>query len=99
MHLRKTASQKAEVSLDEPLNTDWDGNELLLGEVLGTDGDMIFRPLEDDADRLLLRRAITKLSVRERDIITLRFGWPKPGTDSKGGGRQHGHIPVLHIEA
>jgi len=74
MHLRKTASQKAEVSLDEPLNTDWDGNELLLGEVLGTDGDMIFRPLEDDADRLLLRRAITKLSVRERDIITLRFG-------------------------
>jgi RNA polymerase sporulation-specific sigma factor len=74
MHLRKTASQKTEVSLDEPLNTDWDGNELLLGEVLGTDTDMVFRPLEDDTDRLLLRRAITKLSLRERDIITMRFG-------------------------
>ncbi len=74
MYLRKTASQKTEVSLDEPLNTDWDGNELLLGEVLGTDNDMVFRPLEDDTDRLLLRRAITKLSLRERDIITMRFG-------------------------
>jgi RNA polymerase sporulation-specific sigma factor len=74
MYLRKTSSQKTEVSLDEPLNTDWDGNELLLGEVLGTDNDMVFRPLEDDTDRLLLRRAITKLSVREQEIITLRFG-------------------------
>jgi RNA polymerase sporulation-specific sigma factor len=74
MYLRKTSAQKTEVSLDEPLNTDWDGNELLLGEVLGTDNDMVFRPLEDDTDRLLLKRAITKLSNREQSIISMRFG-------------------------
>ncbi len=74
MYLRKTSAQKTEVSLDEPLNTDWDGNELLLGEVLGTDNDMVFRPLEDDTDRLLLKRAINKLSSREQSIISMRFG-------------------------
>ena len=74
MYLRKSANQKAEVSFDEPLNTDWDGNELLLSDILGTDGDTVLRPIEDDVDRQLLRDAIAKLSDREREIITLRFG-------------------------
>ena len=74
MHLRKNANRRGEVSLDEPLNTDWDGNELLLSDVLGTEEDSIEKPLEDDVDRDLLFTAITKLSERERTIITLRFG-------------------------
>ena len=74
MYLRKNANRRGEVSLDEPLNTDWDGNELLLSDVLGTEGDSIEKPLEDDVDRDLLFTAITKLSERERTIITLRFG-------------------------
>lgn len=74
MYLRKTANQKTELSFDEPLNTDWDGNELLLSDVLGTEEDSIEKPLEDDVDRDLLFTAITKLSERERTIITLRFG-------------------------
>ncbi|MCM1234918.1 MAG: RNA polymerase sporulation sigma factor SigE [Ruminococcus flavefaciens] len=74
MHLRKNANRRGEVSLDEPLNTDWDGNELLLSDVLGTDSDSIEKPIEDDVDRDLLFTAITRLSPRERTIITLRFG-------------------------
>ena len=74
MHLRKTANQKTELSFDEPLNTDWDGNELLLSDILGTDGDLVMRPIEADVDRQLLRRALERLSPRERTIITLRFG-------------------------
>ncbi len=74
MHLRKIAPQRTEVSLSEPLNTDWDGNELLLSDILGTDNDMVMRPLEDDVDRQLLREALEKLSDRERTIISLRFG-------------------------
>lgn len=74
MYLRKNSSQKGEVSLDEPLNTDWDGNELLLSDVLGTDSDTVMRPIEDDVDRQLLSAAIAKLDEREREIITLRFG-------------------------
>ena len=74
MHLRKTAPQKSEVSFDEPLNTDWDGNELLLSDILGTDGDTVLRPIEDDVDRQLLTTAVSRLSEREREIITLRFG-------------------------
>ena len=74
MYLRKNASQRAEVSLDEPLNTDWDGKELLLSDVLGTEGDVVMRPIEADVDRKLLRDAVSTLSVRERDIITMRFG-------------------------
>ena len=74
MYLRKNANRRSEVSLDEPLNTDWDGNELLLSDVLGTEGDSIEKPLEDDVDRDLLFTAITKLSERERTIITMRFG-------------------------
>lgn len=74
MYLRKNANQKTEVSFDEPLNTDWDGNELLLSDVLGTDGDTVQRPLEEDVDRELLHAAIARLSAREQEIITLRFG-------------------------
>lgn len=74
MYLRKTANQKTELSFDEPLNTDWDGNELLLSDVLGTDGDLVMRPIEADVERQLLHQAVEKLDERERHIITLRFG-------------------------
>ena len=74
MHLRKTAPQKSEVSFDEPLNTDWDGNELLLSDILGTDEDMVMKPIEDDVDRELLMDAVGRLNAREKEIITLRFG-------------------------
>ena len=74
MYLRKTASQKTELSFDEPLNTDWDGNELLLSDVLGTESDLVMRPIEADVDRQLLRQAMEQLDPRERQIITLRFG-------------------------
>ena len=74
MHLRKTANLKSEVSFDEPLNTDWDGNELLLSDILGTENDVVMKPVEDDVDRKLLLDALDKLSDRERLIITMRFG-------------------------
>ena len=74
MHLRKNANRRGEVSLDEPLNTDWDGNELLLSDVLGTEVDSIEKPIEDDVDRDLLFAAVSRLSERERTIITMRFG-------------------------
>ena len=74
MYLRKNAGRKGEVSFDEPLNTDWDGNELLLSDVLGTDADVVMRPIEEDVERDLLAAAIRVLSPREKQIITLRFG-------------------------
>ena len=74
MHIRKIANQKTEVSLDEPINMDYDGNELLLSDVLGTDEDMILRPLEDDVDLLVLRQAVKALPERERRIVQMRFG-------------------------
>lgn len=74
MYLRKVSNQRTEVSFDEPLNTDWDGNELLLSDVLGTDDDEVYRPLEDDADKQMLSAAIQTLNERERNIIVLRFG-------------------------
>ena len=74
MFLRKNSAQRTEISFDEPLSTDWDGKELLLSDVLGTDGDTVMRPIEADVDRKLLQDAVGKLSSRERDIITLRFG-------------------------
>ncbi len=74
MYLRKTSARKTELSFDEPLNVDWDGNELLLSDVLGTDGDTVMRPIEADVDRQLLHQAIGRLGGREREIITLRFG-------------------------
>lgn len=74
MHIRKIAGQKAEVSLDEPINMDYDGNELLLSDILGTDEDIILKPLEDDVDIRLLRQAVRELPDREREIVMMRFG-------------------------
>ena len=74
MHLRKTSNLRSEVSFDEPLNTDWDGNELLLSDILGTEGDVVAKPLEDDVDRQLLFGAMERLEPREKQIITMRFG-------------------------
>ena len=74
MYLRKKSSHRAEVSIDEPLNTDWDGNELLLSDVLGTDGDEVMKPLEEDVERQLLMDAVSRLEERERTIILMRFG-------------------------
>ncbi|MCI7742556.1 MAG: RNA polymerase sporulation sigma factor SigE [Clostridiales bacterium] len=76
MYLRKISAQRTEISFDEPLNTDWDGNELLLSDILGTDDDEVYRPLEDDADKQMLMEAIDCLSQRERSIILMRFGLP-----------------------
>ena len=70
----KTPTRRRRSRFDEPLNTDWDGNELLLSDILGTDGDTVLRPIEDDVDRQLLTTAVSRLSEREREIITLRFG-------------------------
>ena len=74
MHIRKIANQKTEVSLDEPINMDYDGNELLLSDILGTDEDMIMRPLEEDVDLCVLREALRQLPEREREIVEMRFG-------------------------
>ncbi len=74
MHIRKISNQKAEVSLDEPINMDCDGNELLLSDILGTDEDMILRPLEDDVDICVLRQALRELPEREREIVLMRYG-------------------------
>ncbi len=74
MHIRKISAQKAEVSLDEPINMDYDGNELLLSDILGTEEDMILRPLEDDVDLKVLRQAVSELPDREREIVEMRFG-------------------------
>lgn len=74
MHLRKIAAQKGEISFDEPLSTDYDGNELRLGDVLGTDSDLVSRPMEEDVERQLLRVALERLNSRERSIIASRFG-------------------------
>ena len=74
MYIRKIANQKNEVSLDEPINMDYDGNELLLSDILGTDEDMILRPMEDDVDLYLLRQAVEQLPPREKQIVYMRFG-------------------------
>ncbi len=74
MFLRRNSKTKMEVSIDEPLNVDWDGNELLLSDILGTDEDIIYKGIEDEVERKLLIRAVNKLSEREKTIICLRFG-------------------------
>ena len=74
MHLRKNSNTKTEISIDEPLNTDWDGNELLLSDILGTDPDIIHREIEEKIDKEILKEAMHKLSKRELEIIKLRFG-------------------------
>lgn len=77
MYLRKNSNRRSEVSIDEPLNVDWDGNELLLSDILGTDNDVICRGIEEEVDRELLRAALCTLSAREREIMVLRFGLNK----------------------
>ena len=74
MHIRKIAGQRAEVSLDEPINMDYDGNELLLSDILGTDDDLVTSKLEDDVDLYLLRQALEQLPPREKEIVEMRFG-------------------------
>jgi len=78
MYMRKNSNRKAEVSIDEPLNVDWDGNELLLSDILGTDNDVISRNIEEQVDKKLLLLALQKLSERERKIMQLRFGIGTP---------------------
>ena len=74
MFIRKTAKEKTEVSLDEPINLDGDGNELLLGDILGTEEDVVFKPLEEDVDLCVLRQSLRELPHRERELINMRFG-------------------------
>ena len=74
MYLRKNSASKTEISIDEPLNTDWDGNELLLSDILGTDNDVVNRNIEEEVDRDLLRIAMSRLSKREMTIMKMRFG-------------------------
>lgn len=74
MHLRRNNKTRSEVSFDEPLNIDWDGNELLLSDVLGTESDVIYRHLEEEVDRKLLHTAVSRLAPREQKIMELRFG-------------------------
>lgn len=74
MYLRRNSKHKMEVSIDEPLNVDWDGNELLLSDILGTEEDVIYRDIENEVERKLLKKAINKLSDRERRIVELRYG-------------------------
>lgn len=100
MYLRKNNKQKLEVSIDEPLNVDWDGNELLLSDILGTDEDVIYRDLETQADLKLLHQALKTLNGREKMIIELRFGLhSKDGEelDAKAGGRPFGNFPILYF--
>ena len=78
MYLRKSAQLKHEISIDDPLNVDWDGNELLLSDILGTDEDVIYRDIENEVERKLLLKAINKLTDREKTIINLRFGLNTP---------------------
>ena len=78
MYLRRNNKTKLEVSIDEPLNVDWDGNELLLSDILGTDEDVIYRDIETEVERKLLLKAVDKLSDREKTIINLRFGLSDP---------------------
>lgn len=81
MYLRRNSKVRAEISFDEPLNVDWDGNELLLSDILGTDNDLIYHCIEDEVEKQLLRNAMSRLSFREKQIMELRFGL-------KGGGER-----------
>lgn len=74
MYIRKCSNRRVEVSIDEPLNTDWDGNELLLSDVLGTDEDEVYKDLESNEEKKIIKEAIAKLNKREQTIIKLRFG-------------------------
>ncbi len=81
MFIRKTSGSRCEVSLDEPLNVDWDGNELLLGDLLGGESDDVFRSIEEREDRRMIRGALANLPCRDRTIIELRFGFARGGKE------------------
>ncbi|OON93727.1 MAG: sporulation sigma factor SigE [Candidatus Epulonipiscioides saccharophilum] len=81
MDIRRTNKLKVEVSIDEPLNTDWDGNELLLSDILGTDFDSVYRNIEDEVDKALLNTALNQLTSREREIVELRYGFKNEGKE------------------
>jgi RNA polymerase sporulation-specific sigma factor len=83
MHLRRINKTKFEVSIDEPLNVDWDGNELLLSDILGTEEDVVYKNIEDEVEIGLLNKAINKLSRRERTIVSLRYGLDDPDGNEK----------------
>ena len=83
MYLRRNNKTRMEVSIDEPLNVDWDGNELLLSDILGTEEDTIYRDMENEAEKKVLFRAISRLSSRERTIVQMRFGLGMPGGEEK----------------
>ena len=78
MYLRRNNKTRLEVSIDEPLNVDWDGNEFLLSDILGTDEDIIYRDMETEVEKRLLRKAVEKLDCREKEIIELRYGINQP---------------------
>ena len=100
MHLRKTSRLKNEVSIDEPLNTDGDGNELLLSDIIGTDEDIVFKDIEDEVDRKLIDESIEKLNKREKNIMELRFGF-KSGVEKtqKEVADMLRNITILYIKA
>ncbi len=81
MYIRKTSGLKAELSLDEPLNVDWDGNELLLGDLLGSDGDDVCRSIEETEEKRIISLAVSSLPERDRKIISLRFGFGRGGKE------------------
>lgn len=81
MYLRRNGKTKGDISLDEPLNVDWDGNELLLSDIMGTDGDLCSRELEKEVDKALLHMAMEKLTPRERTIVELRYGLKREGEE------------------
>ena len=102
MYLRRNSKTKMEVSIDEPLNVDWDGNELLLSDILGTEEDTIYRDLENEAERRMLARALNKLSSREKLIVRMRFGLDRSGRQREDPERSGGYsrnFTVLHFKA
>ena len=90
MFLRKNSAQRTEISFDEPLSTDWDGKELLLSDVLGTDGDTVMRPIEADVDRKLLRAGHYHPPI---------WAGREKGDDTEGGSRSYGHLSIIHLPA
>ena len=100
MVLRKNAQLRGEISIDEPLSSDWDGNELLLSDILGTDEDIVSRDIENEAEREMLLAAVSELGEREQEIMQMRFGLcGKKEAHPKGSRRGDRHFAVLHLPA
>ena len=94
MYLRRNSKTRMEVSIDEPLNVDWDGNELLLSDILGTDEDVIYKDIENEAEKKILRRAVERRSERERTIVNLRFGLNAPDGREMTQKEVAGHLGI-----